>query len=144
MPNPKRNYQKQESTNLRLKYLSSNNNSSMEEVISISFQKTMKSSKYISRMYLKNWRIQKEELKRIQRKQEHNINSSVESCTILKYNSKGSYKRISLIEKERRKILKNSIELSYKKQRAREIMSLSLRINSLKIQLRLSNLKLID
>jgi hypothetical protein len=87
----------------------------MEEVISISFQKTMKSSKYISRMYLKNWRIQKEELKRIQRKQEHNINSSVESCTILKYNSKGSYRRISLIEKERRKILKNYIELSYKK-----------------------------
>lgn len=144
MLNHRRNYQRQESTSSKIKYLSSKSNQSMEETILMNFQKTMRSSKYITKMYLRNWKTHKEGLKRIRKKLRHSTNNLAENCIILRYNSKVNSKRINSREKEKRKILKSYTELSFKRYRAREQMKLFLRIKSLKILLLHSKRRLID
>lgn len=144
MLNHKRNYQRRESTSSKLKYLSSKSNSNMEETISMNFQKIMRSSRYTTKMYLKNWKTQKEGLRRIRKKLRHNTNNLAENCIILRYNSKDNSKRINFREKEKKKILKSYTELSFKRFRAREQMKLFLRIKSLKILLLHSKRRLID
>ena len=116
----------------------------MEETILMNFQKTMRSSKYITKMYLRNWKTQKEGLRRIRKKLRHSTNNLAENCIILRYNSKVNSKRINSREKEKRKILKSYTELSFKRYRAREQMKLFLRIKNLKILLLHSKRRLID
>jgi hypothetical protein len=102
----------------------------MVGIILMNFPKIMKSSKYITKMYLRSCKIQKEELRKNQRKLGHNMNNLAESYTILRLNSKDNFKRINSREKERKKTSRNYTELNFKRYRAREQMRLFLRINN--------------